>query len=338
LSDIKDLKMYMCRKFLIILLPFLMLLTFGAPAQETDEDESDDSGGSGNNQQAAPAAPPQAEVWGEPGPASAPAASPANTGEMVSVPAGEFGMGCYGLVDGYCESEEWPYHKVYLDQYQIDKYEVTVAQYEDCVRAGACPEPERYSASDKWAKSCNYGNADRRDHPINCVIWQDADSYCKWAGKRLPTEAQWEKAARGTDGRAYPWGNTPPSCEYAVLPLRGPDSKPDEHGCGRASTWPVGSKPLDVSTYGVMDMAGNVSEWVVDWYDRGSSSTTSYYQNSPAKNPTGPATGKMRISRGASWNFWAMTEAARTSARHYQVPGAPDDRKRKTGVGFRCVR
>ena len=287
----------MCRKYTVILLPILMLLALGAPAQESD-----------------------------------------NRGEMVTVPAGEFGMGCYGLVDGLCESSEWPYHKVWLDEFKIDKYEVTAEQFEECVSAGACEEPERYVAGDKFADKCNYGNPERKNHPINCVIWQDADAYCKWAGKRLPTEAQWEKAARGTDGRAYPWGNEPPACMYAVLPLKGPNGKPKDHGCGRASTWPVGSKPLDTSPYGVVDMAGNVSEWVADHYDAITYSAPSYYQSSPARNPTGPASGTMRIARGASWNFWSMMEAARTSARHYQVPGVADDRKRKTSVGIRCAK
>lgn len=265
-------------------------------------------------------------------------AQDSNDGDMVTVPAGEFGMGCYGLVDGLCESNEWPYHKVWLDEFKIDKYEVTAGQFEECVSAGACEEPERYVAGDKFADRCNYENPDKTDHPVNCLIWQDADAYCKWAGKHLPTEAQWEKAARGTDGRAYPWGNEEASCEYAVLPLKGLKSKPPDFGCGRVSTWPVGSKPRDSSPYGVMDMAGNVSEWVADWYDTATFIASSYYSNSPARNPTGPASGTMRISRGAHWTWWAMIEAARTSARHFQIPGAPEDRKRFSGNGFRCAK
>jgi sulfatase modifying factor 1 len=183
---------------------------------------------------------------------------------MVLVPAGDFMMGCNYTVDNVCGKDERPYHKVYLDAFHIDKYDVTNAQYGQCVSAGSC------SANDKFV-----GLTDPQQ-PVVGVDWNQADVYCKWAGKRLPTEAQWEKAARGTDGRKYPWGNQEPTCDLAVF------YSVQNMGCGRNSTWPVGSKPAGASPYGAMDMAGNMWNWVSDRYDE------NYYQSSPNRNPTGP--------------------------------------------------
>jgi formylglycine-generating enzyme required for sulfatase activity len=149
-------------------------------------------------------------------------------GEMVRVPAGEFTMGSKG---GH--SDEKPEHRVYLEEFYIDKYEVTVAQYRACVEAGACTAPST-------GQYYNWGRSERENHPINGVDWDQAQAYCGWAGKRLPSEAEWEKAARGTDGRTYPWGNATPTCGYAVMSQGG-------DGCGQDSTWPVGSKPSGAS-------------------------------------------------------------------------------------------
>ena len=235
-----------------------------------------------------------------------------STIKMVPVPAGPFQMGCNEAVDGDCDSDELPYHEVTLDAYEIDETEVTVAAYAACVQAGACAEP------DTGYNGCNWGAADRAEHPVNCVDWGQAGAYCAWAGKRLPTEAEWEKAARGTDGRRYPWGNATASCDFAVMYDGGV-------GCGTGTTWPVGSKPAGASPCGALDMAGNVWEWVADRYDSG------YYASSPETNPQGPSSGSDRVGRGGGFGYDAA--ALRVSNRDYAPPGYAGG-----GLGFRCAR
>jgi len=169
---------------------------------------------------------------------------------MCLIPAGSFWMGCNSAVDNDCDSDESPYHEVTLSGYYIDKTEVTVDDYADCVTAGACTAPSTASSY------CNWEVSGKGNHPVNCVNWSQAGEYCTWAGKRLPTEAEWEKAARGTDGRKYPWGNEDATCEYAVM-------DDGVNGCGTDSTWNVCSKsPAGDSPYGLCDMSGNVWEWV----------------------------------------------------------------------------
>lgn len=157
---------------------------------------------------------------------------------MISISAGEFWMGCNEKVGTQCYGNEKPGHSVYLDVYSIDTYEVTVADYRRCVEAGKCSS----DGLTQW-EPCNWNKPNRTDHPINCVDWQQAVAYCTWAEKRLPTEAEWEKAARGTDKRVYPWGN-----EW--------DAK--RANAGSSGTVVVGSYAAGVSPYGAHDMAGNV--------------------------------------------------------------------------------
>jgi formylglycine-generating enzyme required for sulfatase activity len=235
-------------------------------------------------------------------------------GPMCAVPEGSFMMGCNDEVDDECLADEHPYHEVWLDHFLIDHHEVTVADYRDCVEAGACEAP-------RWGWGpwfCNYDNDDRGDHPQNCMEWFHARDYCAWVGKRLPTEAEWEKAARGTDGRKYAWGSEPRiSCEMAVI-----DDGRD--GCGENHTWPVCSKPAGLGPYQTCDMNGNTYEWTADWYD------ATYYERSPAKNPTGPDAGELRVLRGGSWN--RQWERARVSHRvGYKPAENPYCR------GFRCA-
>ena len=188
---------------------------------------------------------------------------------MVYVPASEFLMGSSNDEPG--PPKQMPQHRVYLDAYWIDRTEVTVAQYQACIEEGRCGTPDCTSTG-------------QGDLPVACVSWQNATDYCDWAGRRLPTEAEWEKAARGTDGRKYPWGNEQPDCDRL-----------NYGGCvGRTTV--VGSYPSGTSPYGAVDMAGNVEEWVADWYDE------KYYTVSPERNPVGPATSDWgRIVRGGSW-------------------------------------
>jgi formylglycine-generating enzyme required for sulfatase activity len=224
-------------------------------------------------------------------------ARPADGMVMVAVPAGEFTMGSPA---GQGSEDEHPQHQVTLDGYWIDRTEVTNAQYRRCVEAGACAQAGCMGDS-------SY-NADAQ--PVVCVSWEDAAAYCGWAGARLPTEAEWEKAARGTEGRTYPWGDEAPDCGRA-----------NYSGCeGRPSG--VGSHPGGASPYGVLDMAGNVWEWVSDWYDG------SYYGRSPAGNPQGPESGQYRVLRGGS--CYNVSDFVRSAYRGGYIPGDRCD------VGFRC--
>ncbi|HSW59919.1 MAG TPA: formylglycine-generating enzyme family protein [bacterium] len=246
-----------------------------------------------------------------------------NTGTpegMVSVPAGSFQMGCNKAVDDQCGSNESPYHEVTLSAYKIDKYEVTTGDYQKCVDAGDCNND---NGDEPHYSICNLETIDRNDHPMNCVSWYGAKAYCEWAGKRLPTEAEWEKAARGTDGRTYPWGNTPEaSCDHAVIN----DENAGGQGCGEGGTMPVGSKPLGISPYGAYDMIGNVWEWTNDWYEH------DYYETTPSENPAGPESGVSRVLRGGSWSY-DFVVYFRASLR---VDLNPD--RRFYSFGFRCAK
>lgn len=233
---------------------------------------------------------------------------------MVEVPAGAFEMGCNDAVDVDCGSEEYPYHTVDVPGFWIDKLEVTTAQYAACTDAGGCSEAEPGNA---WS-SCNLGIDGREDHPINCVTWYQAVEYCAWAGKRLPTEAEWEKAARGTDGRIYPWGNDEPTCDHAVISWAGCPQ--------RTSTEPVGSKPLGASPYGAQDMAGNVWEWVEDWYHE-------TYDGAPTDGSAWVTPeGTEKVVRGGSWSYYFLSNDLRTSHRRTDIPQDWNGH-----VGIRCV-
>ena len=218
---------------------------------------------------------------------------------MVYVPAGPFEMG-----SNNGDSDERPVHTVTLDAFWIDQTEVTNAMYALCVGAGACREPAQTNA---------YRNTSRANHPVVYVNWQQASDYCAWADTRLPTEAEWEKAARGSDGHTYPWGNNNPTCRLA-----------NYRGCV-SSTVPVGSYPTGASPYGALDMAGNVWEWVSDWYD------ANYYSNVPAENPTGPTSGQSRVLRGGSWIN--IDDDIRSAVRNGNYPVNSNSL-----VGFRCLR
>lgn len=189
-------------------------------------------------------------------------------GDMCFVPEGEFKQGCNGAIDDECHRLEYPFHWKMLGSYWIDKFEVTIEDYQKCVDAGVCNNDEKFPHYDEYKflveedgvdyySQCNLKNDEKSGHPMNCVSWYGAKAYCEWVGKRLPAEAEWEKAARGTDGRKYPWGNEDLSCEYTVY-VQGDDN------CSKHETQPVGSKEKGVSPYGCYDMSGNISEWTND--------------------------------------------------------------------------
>ena len=173
--------------------------------------------------------------------------------------------------------DEKPVHIVYLDAYWIDKTEVTNAEYAKCESARVCKPPISYESLTRFSY---YGTEQYANYPVVYVTWTQAKTFCLWSGARLPTEAEWEKAARGTDGRIYPWGNY-----YTTSALLNYNSNVGD-------TTAVGKYPSGASIYGALDMSGNVWEWVADWYD------ASYYASSSSTNPTGPASGGTRVLRG----------------------------------------
>ena len=216
---------------------------------------------------------------------------------LLLVPGGEFTMGSGSAT-----------RQVHVDAFYMDKYEVTAARYEKFLKGAARREPDNWS-SIKFPQEA--------DRPVTGVDWGDAGAYCRWAGKRLPTEAEWEKAARGTDGRLYPWGNDPPNPRLA-------NYKQDQSYSSSGSVTEVGSYEAGKSPYGLYDMAGNVWEWVTDWYD------DDYYRNGPARNPPGPANGDEKVVRGGSWSFQA--QSLLTVSRLWFAPTM-----RAGFVGFRCA-
>ncbi|MGB0387245.1 MAG: SUMF1/EgtB/PvdO family nonheme iron enzyme [Ardenticatenaceae bacterium] len=241
---------------------------------------------------------------------------------MVHVPAGDFLMGSLDD-DGVAFDGEKPQRTVFLDAFWIDQTEITNGMYQRCVQDGECQEPIALEAE---SGEPSYANPELTDHPVTHVSWDDADAYCEWAQRRLPTEAEWEKAARGPGGRIYPWGNENMAPNLANFC----DNSCQENWAnqdiddGYPTTSPVAKLPDGASPYGVQDMAGNVSEWVADWYD------DTYYQNAPDSNPPGPEDGQERVLRGGSWfNEARLLRAA------YRSKRAPSERNNYTGI--RCA-
>jgi formylglycine-generating enzyme required for sulfatase activity len=231
-----------------------------------------------------------------------PVATQPQEGSMAVVPAGEFMMG-----SPTGDSDEQPAHKVYVDSFSMDKYEVTVGQYAAFLQAKGIDPPSDWKTMNR---------SEHQKRPVANVDWADAFAFCKWAGKRLPTEAEWEKAARGTDDRLYPWGNDVPT------PLHANFGKSDWSNHGVLA--PIGSFEAGKSPYGIYDMAGNVWEWVNDWYGY------DYYKNSQSQNPTGPSSGGTKVIRGGAWN--SNPRAMRSSNRSLT---SPTDQGL---TGFRCAK
>jgi len=241
---------------------------------------------------------------------------------LVHIPAGEFLMGA-SADDPYALEDESPAHTVYLDAYWIDRTEVTNAMYARCVSDGGCTPPALQSSLER---SAYYAEASCGGYPVIHVTWDQAQAYCIWAGRRLPTEAEWEKAGRGTEGRLYPWGDESPTGAMANLcgnecRMEPRDPVIDD---GFADTAPVGFFAEDVSPYGVLDMAGNVDEWVAD---RGQAD---YYSVSPEINPSGPTRGDTRVIRGGV--FAIIPRGARLTARSFLLPATSSEY-----TGFRCA-
>ena len=271
-----------------------------------------------------------------------PAAKPEDGG-MQLIPGGDFLMGSPEGSDSF--SDERPQRRVTLRAFWIDPYEVTNADYERFVQAtGHRPPANPKAAFTLWENGHPLPSSLR--HPVVNVSWHDAQAYCRWAGKRLPTEAEWEKAARGTDGRLYPWGNDwnpllansasywagrtvefASGADWKAFWMEGTGAKVsrDKGLKGEVLTLPVGSFPAGTSPYGLFDMAGNASEWVQDWFE------PYYYLKAPQADPKGPEGVLLKVVRGGSW--LKPAKSLRTADRDY---GYPDDRP--SGTGFRCAR
>jgi sulfatase modifying factor 1 len=220
---------------------------------------------------------------------------------MVLVPAGEFTM---GSDEG--DDDEQPVHRVVLDSFYLDTFEVTNGRFAKFVAAIQSEPP--------WGFADQETPVVDAERPVRWVNWLEATGYCLWAGKRLPTEAEWEKAARGTDGRTYPWGNEPPTAAHAVFGLKE----------GAETVAPTGNRDLGRSPYGVHDLAGNLYEWVTDWYD------DAFYATPPTRNPRGPGAGTTKGQRGGSYinSPYRLRSAFRTKG---------DPTEHDPHVGFRCA-
>jgi len=240
--------------------------------------------------------------------------SPKDGMTMVYVPAGNFIMGSR---PGEGEIDELPRHSVFLSAFWIDQTEVTVEQYRICVEAGVCTPPHN--------GECSYFQPNQSDYPVNCLRWSDADAYCRWAGRRLPTEAEWEKATRGTDERIFSWGTEFNGSLLNYCDINCPTSwKDSAYNDGFGNLAPVGRFPGGASPYGVLDLLGNEWEWVTDWYDG------NYYTYAPQSNPPGPNHGEKKVVRGGSWNTGRNDVRAANRFSDY-----PDSRG--AYYGFRCA-
>jgi len=228
--------------------------------------------------------------------------------EMVTIPAGTF---IRGSAPGEGRLDEQPKRKIYVDSFAIDKYEVSNARYQAFLNETLHKPP--FNVYGEGPLSSEEGI---RDLPVVQVTWHDAVDYCFWAGKRLPTEAEWEKSARGKDSRKYPWGDEPPSSERAQF---------DGEWDGKNTMKKVDSLPKGQSSSGVFQLSGNVREWTQDWYD------AEYYANSPEKNPKGPETGILKVIRGGSWR--SFDSDLRVASR-----GKGGFALKTHGIGFRCAR
>ena len=269
---------------------------------------------------------------------TAPTPDPTPAG-MVLVPAGNFTM---GSTVGY--AGEQPVHTVYLNAFYIDKYEVTNAQFKSFIDAGGYTNQAYWSAAGwsertsggwalpyYWTAGTYHSGPAWPNFPVNGVSWYEAEAYANFAGKRLPTEAEWEKAAGGTDQRTYPWGNSIDGSRANYWASGDPydnNSTPAGFYDGRLHPSPLFQTTNSPSPYGAYDMAGNVWEWVADWYD------ANYYSVSPSSNPTGPLTGSSRVLRGGAWNSYTTT--LRSAYRYSDYPSHRYTPTTGSGVRGRC--
>ncbi len=242
--------------------------------------------------------------------------------EMVRIPVGPFLMGSDKKVDRNAYPAELPQRTIHLDAYEIDQFEVTTVQYLKYALAKDLPPLI------DWQYDGGNFQETMASHPVMHASWADADAYCKWAGKRLPTEAEWEKAARGEDGRIYPWGNQPAGlsrANFGRTGLSGPVRDRPERLVLYPPIISVDKYDNAVGPYGTFQMAGNVAEWVADWYDK------DYYKTAPDRNPKGPENGTQKSFRGGGWID--STPSVRGAQRNGTDPST-----KMNWMGFRCAR
>jgi formylglycine-generating enzyme required for sulfatase activity len=202
---------------------------------------------------------------------------------------------------------------------------VNVLAYARCVIDGHCSDRRLTGYAIDGVNfvpstKCNWQGQNRERHPMNCISHPQAARYCEWRGARLPTEVEWERAARGDDKRRYPWGDEPATCLFAVM------AEEKDNGCGKNSTWPVGGMQRDESPFGVRDMGGNVREWVADWYDK-----NLYKKRKQGAKLAGPSNGSRRVARGGGWGN-TVARFFRVSHRESEEPES-----RNMHLGFRCA-
>ena len=251
----------------------------------------------------------------------------------VYIPGGTFQMGSteseieaaialcnehYNICNPWYYQRESPQHPVSVDSFWIDQTEITNEQYRECVAAGACAEPLTCKKGEP-----TYTDTEKSDHPVVCVSWDDAQTYCQWAGARLPTEAEWEYAFGGEQRHIYPWSDAFDGTRLNYCDVNCDAGHRDgRFNDGYAQTAPVTSHPADVGWSGVLGMGGNVSEWVADWLGE--------YSREPISNPIGPLSGDEKIIRGGSW--FSHPTYCRGAIRASIVPDTRFDY-----VGFRCA-
>ena len=230
-----------------------------------------------------------------------------DTVEMKKIEAGEFLMGSKKK-EG--RADERPQRNIYLDTYEIDSYEVSNKRYLKFIRDTGRKDPANPYSSGLLSAEAGVENL-----PVVQVTWYDAVNYCRWAGKHLPSEAQWEKASRGEKGSIYPWGSEKPSIKLVNF---------QKNWEGLKTLWPVSGKNKPSSPYGIKGMAGNVREWVKDWY------SPDYYKNGPLSNPQGPEIGILKVIKGGSWHsFKADIRSASRGKGGFAL--------KTDGIGFRCA-
>jgi eukaryotic-like serine/threonine-protein kinase len=256
-------------------------------------------------------------------PADAPAkaawVSPLDGMTLVYIPPDQYRIGSLDT-DTQAWINEKPQHPVNLSGFWMDKTEVTNAMYARCVQAGACAVKKMVMSR---TRDSYFGNKEFDNFPVIFVSWNDARTYCAWAGRKLPSEAQWEAAARGPDGRKYPWGNSSPTCQNVNFASR-IDMQGGKSSLCVGDTTVAGKYPQGASLFGILDMAGNVWEWVADW-------NSPNYLVKPNQDPVGPADGEDRVIRGGG--FFTDAKYVRTAMRSWHQPDYSSNE-----VGFRCAR
>jgi formylglycine-generating enzyme required for sulfatase activity len=245
-------------------------------------------------------------------------------GRLMDEPAATFPMGCDAAVDTLCAADEGPIHAVTVPAFAIDETEVSVDAWLACVAEGACTKPAP-------GQGCAWLDPKAVHRPVDCVSWAQARVYCRWAGRRLCTEAEWERAARGPEGRPFPWGDAEPTCERAAFDATGDDYPSTGDGCGTGAAYDVGSFPAGATPEGVLDLAGNAWEWVADEYAESFAATP--IDGSAYETPAAANGGVDRVARGGG--YYNRDASLRATHRHLVNQKV---KNWTVALGLRCCR